>query len=391
VKLAAAGLLGMLLVAAAPARAQEDLPAGSILAPREGFRIESVAMRTTYYDQMGYGFQSQAGPAQGPGSEQLTVWQPQLDVTARQGDRVTYRLLIPVDIVTAASPDAIDGKVDAVSSASRYNEAGSIELLTTYRADSGTQWTIHPGFHLEEQMRSWHLGFGTSRSLADDNAVISASVDQNVDWLDDFTIQGQRIGHVMRTTSNASVGLLQLLSPTTVANVNYGLTVQFGELGNTWNSVPLATGERESELLPHIRQRHALVGRLAQWLPWQGALHAFYRFYADDWGITAHSAEAELYQRFAPWLYVRANYRFHVQDPASFFAEHPSEVALLRTADSDLSGFHAQTLGGMVALEWTPAGRGRVRSVHVEAGYERYFRSNGLSVDIYTCALALGL
>ena len=35
----------------------------------------------------------------------------------------------------------------------------------------------------------------------------------------------------------------------------------------------------------------------SQWLPWNGALRAYYRFYADDWGIVAHSVEAQLLQR----------------------------------------------------------------------------------------------
>jgi hypothetical protein len=364
-----------------------DALVGQVLGPRDRFHIESIAVRTTYFDQTGLGFQSQAGPPQGPGSEALTVWQPQAEVVARQGDRVTHRLWVPVDIVTAASPDA----VDAVSSASRVDEAGSLELATTYRTDGATELTFQPGFHLEEQMRAWHLGGAVTQSLADGNATVSARFDHNVDWLDVFTIHGQRRSRAIRTTSNASIGVTQLLSPTTIANANYGLTVQLGELGNTWNSVPLADGERAAELLPRIRQRHALVGRIAQWLPWNGAVHARYRFYADDWGLVAHSAEAELYQRLMPWLYLRANYRYHTQSGVSFFAEHPSGGAILRTSDSDLAPLHAHTVGGMAAIELLLPALLRHRSAHIELEYDRYWRSNGLHVDIYTGAIALSL
>src|SRR5262249_49944142 len=92
----AASLLGLFMVVAAPARAsaQEELPSGAILGQPEPFRIDSIALRTTYYDQNGRGFQSQAGPPAGPGSEALTVWQPQLEVVAHQGERTTHRLWI---------------------------------------------------------------------------------------------------------------------------------------------------------------------------------------------------------------------------------------------------------------------------------------------------------
>src|SRR5206468_10347711 len=182
-----------------------------------------------------------------------------------------------------------------------------------------------------------------------------------------------------------SLGLTQLVSPTTVANVNYGWTVQLGELGNTWNSVPLVDGDRGPERLPRVRQRHALVGHVAQYLPWDGALHGSYRFYVDDWGVLAHSAEVELHQRLGPGLSLRGTYRYHLQDAVSFFATRSPESALLRTADSDLAPLHSQTIGATAAVE-LPLGT-RARAIHLEAGFEHYFRSDGLTVDSYTFAV----
>ena len=112
-----------------------------------------------------------------PGSEELTVEQPQVEVVAHQGDRITHRLWIPMDVVTGASPDAIDGDygVDAISTASRTNEAGAIELASTWQATRATAATLSGGFHIEEPYRSWHLGLAVAHSFADDNAVIAIS------------------------------------------------------------------------------------------------------------------------------------------------------------------------------------------------------------------------
>jgi hypothetical protein len=64
---------------------------------------------------------------------------------------------------------------------------------------------------------------------------------------------------------------------------------------------------------------------------------------------------------------------------------HADLSANPRTADSDLASFTAQTVGGAAALD-LPL-RGGVRELHFDLGYERYFRSNDLRVNIYTCAV----
>jgi hypothetical protein len=185
----------------------------------------------------------------------------------------------------------------------------------------------------------------------------------------------------------ASAGVTQVLTPTTIVHVNYGLTVQEGELGNTWNVVPLANGERGAELLPSSRTRHALVGRMSQFLPWNGALRLYYRFYTDDWGIEAHSVEGQIMQRLTPTLYLGALYRFHTQTGPFFFTTHAPLDATLRVADSDLAPLQSHTLGGKLVGD-VPV-RGLARLLHFEVEYDRYFRSNDLQMDVVSCALGL--
>ena len=69
------------------------------------YQIDSVRFRFTQYDQRGVGYQSAAGPVGQPGSEWETVQQPQAEVVAHVGERITERLWIPLDVITAASPD----------------------------------------------------------------------------------------------------------------------------------------------------------------------------------------------------------------------------------------------------------------------------------------------
>ena len=360
-----------------PALRDEDILGSATPA----FHVESVTTRVTSFNQFGSGYQAQGGPTPAsPGSERATILEPQLEVDATQGSRLSHRFWVPVDVVTNASADAID----VMSNASRHVESGAIDWAAKYKVDRDSDVSVRSGIHLENPFRSWTGGLAWSRAFADGDTVVSASTLEVFDWFDRFDIHGARHGRTERTSTTVSAGITQILTPTTIANVNYGITLQRGEMGNTWNSVPIAGDERAPELLPDERVRHALVVRAAQFLPWDGALHLYYRFYADDWGNVASSAEGELLQRVSRGLTLGALYRVHRQSGVDFFTTLASPLALLRTSDSDLAPFDAQTVGGKVVID-APV-RGEIRAIHVELGYERYFRTNDLHVDVFTCA-----
>lgn len=379
---------------AEPPDCNGDLSDEAILgesAKKAWLRVQSVMMRMTGMVQDGHGYQSKAGPLLGPGEERLVVFQPQIDITAQQGDRFTHRLWMPLDVVTAASTNAVDRGPDIMSKASKQNEAGTIDWTVTYKYDAETDIQIRNGVHVEEDFRGWHGGMNVIKGWDDRATTVTAGMLVGIDWFDRFTIQGYRRGRTTRTTTTASLGLTQILTPTTVANASYGLTVQAGELGTTWNSVPLDVGIRGSELLPVRRVRHALVTRLVQALPWNGALKGYYRFYTDDWSILAHTIEGQLLQRFTDAIYVAGYYRFHTQHGASFYTPRASLAMPLRTADSDLATLDAHAVGGRVVADF-PLGAGigaaigGPKTLHVELGAERYWRDPDLSVGIFTCA-----
>jgi hypothetical protein len=101
--------------------------------------------------------------------------------------------------------------------------------------------------------------------------------------------------------------------------------------------------------------------------------------------LIGNTVDLEYYQRLARFLYVRAGYRVHHQTGVDFFYTSAPFDARLRTSDSDLAEFVAQTVSVLAALDlgfWR-----RLRELHVDVGYDRYFRSNNLRANIYTCSL----
>jgi hypothetical protein len=369
------------LLLALPARADDSLSSSEILGEPARFRIESAQVRFTHFDQDGHGYQSQADrPSPGePGRETLDVEQIQAEVVARQG-KFTHRLWVPVDAVTAASPDALD----AVSSASRLNVASTAELSTTYRANPSSELTIRGGAHLEEPFRSWLFGLAGAHAFADGNTTVAASSNQALDWFDIFLLDGTRVGRRFRSSTNANISVTQLLSPSTVGMVGYGGTLQLGELSNGWNAVPLSDGTLGLEQLPRVRHRHALVGRVAQSLPWHGVVKGLYRFYIDSWSILAHTAEGQLYQRLGRQFYLRGSYRYDGQLGARYFnLSAPPGDTVYRTADSDLDTFRAHTLGIKAAIDIELPG---AQILHLDFGYEYFKRNNDLHANVYSCS-----
>ena len=310
-----------------------------------------------------------------------SVEQPQVEVIAKQGDRITHRLWVPVDIVTAASPDAID----VVSTASRVNESGSVDWTMTYKATNETSLGVRNGLHNEENFRSWNPGMSVMRSLRRGQHRARGERER-----------GRRLVRQVHRSRATTTATPRAAPPTAtsasrsssrrrpIAHLDYGITLQRGQLSNGWNTVPLTTGDVALEILPPSRVRQAFVGRLAQWLPWNGAAHAFYRFYVDDWGIRAHTLELELYQRISRISYLRASYRFHRQTSASFFVTRAEPGFTTATADSDLAAFDAHTFGvkGVVDIPVRFA-----RNLHADVAVERYFRTNDLRVSVYSCGL----
>ena len=373
------GVLGVLAPEVARAEGSDALlydPA------RDKLHLESMDIAVSSYFQHGHGYQSQAGPFGKPGSEALTVFEPQGYFVMKKGDKLTIRVMVPIDIVTAASPNAIDQRrTDMISQASRQNEAGSIDTSATYDVSKRTSATFRGGIHLEEDFRSWNMGIAGTRSFADDNTTLSLGSQQIYDWFDHLDFNGIRHGRTQRGTTTGFLSLTQILTPTTIAYVNYGITEQNGELGNTWNAVPLTSGHWGGEILPSHRLRHAFVARLAQWLPWNGALKAFYRYYADDWGIAAHTLEGQLLQRFSRTFYARVSYRYHTQRGADFFTTSAFDDGSFRTADSDLQSFDAHSVGATATLT---VPQSSIRGLEVQAGFERYFRTNDLDVNVFT-------
>jgi hypothetical protein len=353
-----------------------------ILGEEEGVKVEELRFRFTMFEQSGHGYQSQAGRYGQPGDERLLVYQPMTFLAVRQSATIRHTASLPVDIVSSASADALD----AISTASRHNEAGTADVTTTWAATPDLNLSFRYGAHVEENFRSGFGGPAIDYSFAEDNTVLGANLLYVYDQFDPITPGGKDPGSEHRSTVSGNLSLTQVLSPTTIASFNYGATYQVGVLQQTWNSVALeGSTARLAEIFPRRRWRHAMSAMIAQHIPaTHSTIKGSYRYYFDSFDLEAHTVEAFAFQYLAPEVYVRGSYRYYTQDGVEFFMlEAPAGIAIdtPRTSDSDLSAFRAHELGIKLVVLLPPFGPIFDGSESVDVSYMRYFRDNDLEVD----------
>ncbi len=359
-----AALVGALviLVAARAARAQ----------------VQVFEVRQGVFVQRGHGYQSMDGPAGAPGSEAATIIEPMFYLQFEQADTIVHEMTLEVDVVTAASPDAID----ATTSASRINESVQLDVAHRWAHDDHGEVTGRWSVHIEEPLRAVSFGGGYKRRFLDDNFIVSATANYNWDSFDAYGPYGDRPGLYNRYTGNTNLSASQILSETMLLDVAYGFTYQRGVLETTWNAVPTDDGKVEREVQPPSRLRHAASVRVSKHFPGtHSTAKLSYRLYHDDFGLDAHTAQLWLYQYLRPWAYVRGGYRVHQQDGVDFYRDvHPIDPDGSRTSDSDLAPFVSQEISAKIAVIGERAPFRTLGRATLDATLGTYLRTNDLSL-----------
>lgn len=360
-----------------------------ILGEDEGWGIEDFRFAFRYLDQRGRGFQSKADAVDGgPGREDIVVIQPMLYTLIRQSESVRHQIYLPVDVVSSASTNALD----AVSAASAVTEAADLDVTTIVDLGEDSGFNVRYGIHWEEPMTSLFFGGGVGFEMAQDNATLGVNVLGIVDMFDTLMPDGRDVGLGVKWTGTANISFSQLLSPTTVAWISYGVTYQQGTLETTYNSIPIeGSAERLNELFPETRLRHAASARIAQHIPMtRTTIRGGYRFYIDDIDIDAHTADAQVYQYLGPHVLLSGSYRFHTQDAAAFWRTSVPEdfdQTAPRTADSDLAAFDSHEIGARLMYLFNPRGSAIISNEQFNLSYSRYFRPN-LHIDSFAMTYA---
>jgi hypothetical protein len=301
-------------------------------------------------------------------TDNVIVGTPRLAVRHRldeDGGEVAAHVL--VDVVSAASVDVVSqatvGFVEARTGAG-IDVSGAIG---DHLPSIGYRFSYEPDYLSNGGHVGWRSRLGTPDS------VLSLGYGFTGDIVGRAGTPWSSFSETLFTHAG-DLAFTQTLGAETVLRLSYSFTGQHGYMEKPYRHVPLfdlaaVEGQRldfsnfaehrlptmPPEEVPDLRLRNALGARLLQSIESiQGSLRADYAFYADDWGMTAHTIEAALTATLVRGLRLVTYGRFYLQTAASFwrreYVVQANEVPRFRSLDRELSDY--ETLTGGVRLEW---------------------------------------
>lgn len=214
-----------------------------------------------------------------------------------------------------------------------------------------------------------------------------------------------------RNTYALSLSLSQILTKSTQASVFTDPTFQSGWLANPMQRVYFADRDNfyvgdaddianytndqnqgvfqladDIERLPDSRYKLPIGVRLNQYVNEWLVLRSFYRYYADDWGLTSSTISMELAIKLTYKFTLYPSYRYYTQSAVDYYAPYNENVSTSEyyTSDNDLSAYDANQFG--LGVKYTDIfASSRIWSFGIKEltlDYNHYSRNTSLSSNI---------
>jgi hypothetical protein len=159
------------------------------------------------------------------------------------------------------------------------------------------------------------------------------------------------------------VGISQIATPDLLLNLDYELITDEGYLNNPYRSYrfltdpldPSAGYQFAREVYPDTRTSDAAALRFLYYLSDRRTIDGTYRYFTDDWGIDAHTAQLGYSQVWRDHWTVDIKYRYYQQAAADFYGDlfefASQDEKDWRARDKELSEFSNHTLSAYVSYE----------------------------------------
>ena len=322
---------------------------------KKDLNLAEVDILYSYYEQDG----NNSPVLGGTGTEYLTDHVGQISVIVPIKDH-KVSLLAGIDHYTSASTDNINPYT--VSSASVVDDRKYFNIGWDY-AKKNYALGINTGFSSEWDVNS--LTFGGNLILSDkyQNNQLSLSGQYYRDrWSLIYPVELRNLpaypkGHDVRNIYDFSAMWSTVISTRLQAAFVAQVVHQSGLLATPFHRVYFADQDfPDIERLPRERWKFPVSARINYYLTERLVLRSFYRFYKDDFDITAHTANIEIPVKLDEAWTVTPYYRYHTQTASKYFAPIDTHLSseTFYTSDYDLSAFDSHKSG--VAIRYAPTG-----------------------------------
>jgi hypothetical protein len=361
----------------------------SAYVPRK-LKVDEVNLVSSYYHQDG----NNAAVTGGIGSERLNDFATTINVRLSKPDRRarinTYTVEVGVDAYSSASSDKIDPLT--ISSAS-YSDKRIYPSLSWSRTNEKNGTTIGATGSLSTEFDYFSLGGGVNgyKTSKDKSRQLGLKLQTYQDAVTLIFPIEQRAGKnngatQARKTYSAELSLSQIINQRLQILLLMDLAYQNGLLSLPFNRVYFSDKDVGIERLPSSRFKIPVSIRANYFLGDRTIIRMYYRYYKDDWGLSAHTAELETAVKLTPFISVSPFYRYYTQTAIDYFAaygQHNKQESYY-SSDYDLSKFNSHFFGAGFRII-SPDGLLGIHKFNTfEIRYGHYSRQTGLTSNIIT-------
>ncbi len=283
--------------------------------------------------------------------EEVNVVEPMIFLEHQISEDTAIDAHFVYDLWTAAS----DTKLDASTGASGEGIKGQSRIAANIGVRTEGEvydYGLTLGFSSEYDYRSFNVSTNISRSFAKDNFTVGLSASYYHDSVSLFKDlsppENANIEEMLsRQIVATSLTMSQILTQKDIALFDFTFARASKNLEST-ASTTVVNGQRELENLPDSRSRYASSLKWVHGVGETMALHTSYRYYFDQWNLSAHTVKLSLFKEYNDDEdYIELYGRFHNQSAVEYYGDSFTDETF-RTSDSDLSKFSSYEVGAFM-------------------------------------------
>ncbi|MBB6501190.1 DUF3570 domain-containing protein [Pedobacter cryoconitis] len=365
-------------------------------------KLDEINLVSAYYHQDG----NHSAVTGGIGTEKLTDFANTIDLQLSKynikGKKNTFTFELGVDHYTSASSDKIDPSTISSASMSDTRIYPSLNW-TQSNEKTGNSFGFTGSFSKEFDYKSWGGGFNLTRLSKDKNTQFDFKLQAFLDtWKVILPVElrppgygsgsnkdKKSVDYSPRNSFSTSFSVSQVINTRLQALLVIEPSYQHGLLATRYQRDYFTDGSERVENLPDSRYKLPIAVRFNYFLDDRFIIRTFYRYYMDNWGIRAHTAELEISVKLSSFISVSPFYRYNNQIGTRYFApygEH-SPTAQYYTSDYDLSTLSSDFYGAGIRLSPPHGVFGWQHLTMLELRYGHYTRSTELTSNIVTLNL----
>jgi hypothetical protein len=385
--------IGMLLASIkAQVKATDSTPYKS-----RKLKLDEINLVSSYYAQNG----DHASVTGGIGSQKLHDIANIIDVNLIRYDnhlrKQSFEVELGIDHYSSASSDLIDMKANSSAS---HSDVRIYPSLNFSNDNNIKRTTFNAGISTssESDYESFGANISFSKKTKDKNGEFIVKYQTYLDKVSIIKPVELRTSNPRdyyhystkpRNTFAVSLSYSRVINERLQIMFLADIVQQHGYLSLPFHRVYFKDSTVHMENLPGNRFKLPLGFRANYFLGDKIIIRSYYRFYHDDWGLTAHTAEIEVPLKISPFVSVSPFYRFYSQSAIRYFAPYKLHTAdnHYYTSNYDFSKFTSNFFGAGIRLEPVKGLFGKQHFNMIELRYGHYQKNVQLNSDIISMNL----